>query len=297
MSKPAARLTDMHVCPMQTPAVVPIPHVGGPIVFPGEPRVLISGLPAARVGDFCICVGPPAPIVMGSATVMIGGKPAARVGDMTGHGGSIMPPGCPTVLIGDSGGGAGTPAAFTMSAARSAGAAFTPTSCAADGVKKDVEKSPLLFTGDPTKKSWIELELVDQKGKPVPYERYRIKVPGVDKPMEGFLDEKGLARVDGIDPGTCQISFPDLDAASWKPEKGPPAHPVKPIPPPVERRPTVKPNSAVLKISGRPTVKAPTAKLDVIKKPGIKGTSLGVHVIPGVEAPPSDFTVLPKPGA
>lgn len=75
MSQPAARITDMHVCPMQTPATPPVPHVGGPILPPGEPRALIGGLPAARVGDLCTCVGPPDTIVKGSPTVMIGGRP------------------------------------------------------------------------------------------------------------------------------------------------------------------------------------------------------------------------------
>ncbi|WP_158992493.1 PAAR domain-containing protein [Mucilaginibacter sp. L196] len=87
---PAARLTDFHECPMVTPALVPIPHVGGPIVGPGEPTVLIVGLPAARVGDMLVCVGPPDSIVKGSATVLIGGMPAARIGDQTAHGGQIM---------------------------------------------------------------------------------------------------------------------------------------------------------------------------------------------------------------
>lgn len=87
---PAARITDFHQCPMQTPAPVPIPHVGGPIYGPGEPTVLIGGLPAARVGDMCVCTGPPDSIVQGSTTVMIGGMPAARVGDATAHGGNIM---------------------------------------------------------------------------------------------------------------------------------------------------------------------------------------------------------------
>ena len=87
---PAARLTDFHECPMQTPAIVPIPHVGGPIVGPGEPTVLIGKLPAARVGDMLVCVGPPDTIVKGSSSVMIGGMPAARVGDTTAHGGSIL---------------------------------------------------------------------------------------------------------------------------------------------------------------------------------------------------------------
>lgn len=93
---PAARLTDMHVCPMVTGIV---PHVGGPITGPGAPTVLICFLPAAVVTDMCVCVGPPDTIVKGSMTVMIGNKPAARMGDMTAHGGSIVL-GAPTVLIG-----------------------------------------------------------------------------------------------------------------------------------------------------------------------------------------------------
>jgi len=99
MGKPAARLTDMHVCPMVTPGVPPIPHVGGPVMGPGVPTVLIGSMPAAVMGDMCTCVGPPDSIVLGSVTVLIGGKPAARMGDMTVHGGSIIA-GLPTVLIG-----------------------------------------------------------------------------------------------------------------------------------------------------------------------------------------------------
>jgi len=87
---PAARLTDFHQCPMVTPGVPPVPHVGGPIVGPGAPTVLIGGLPAAKVGDTLVCVGPPDSIIKGSATVMICGMPAARMGDTTAHGGSIM---------------------------------------------------------------------------------------------------------------------------------------------------------------------------------------------------------------
>ncbi len=71
--KPAARLTDMHTCPMVTPGTPPVPHVGGPITGPGSPTVLIGGLPAARVGDMAVCTGPPD---------------------------TIVPPGCPTVMIG-----------------------------------------------------------------------------------------------------------------------------------------------------------------------------------------------------
>ena len=93
---PAARISDMHVCPMVTGVV---PHVGGPITGPCVPTVLIGNLPAAVVGDLLVCVGPPDLIVTGSATVLIGGKPAARVGDSTAHGGSIVM-GCPTVIVG-----------------------------------------------------------------------------------------------------------------------------------------------------------------------------------------------------
>ncbi|RNF32351.1 type VI secretion protein [Massilia aurea] len=96
---PAARLTDMHACPMVTPGVPPIPHVGGPVIGPGVPTVLIGKLPAAVVGDACVCVGPPDSIVKGSATVMIGGRPAARMGDTCAHGGSVVI-GYATVLIG-----------------------------------------------------------------------------------------------------------------------------------------------------------------------------------------------------
>ncbi len=96
MSKPAARVGDPHVCPMVTALV---PHVGGPILPAGAPTVLIGGMPAARIGDMCLCTGPVDTIILGSATVLIGGSPAARLGDSTAHGGTIVG-GAPTVLIG-----------------------------------------------------------------------------------------------------------------------------------------------------------------------------------------------------
>ncbi|PPK88071.1 putative Zn-binding protein involved in type VI secretion [Neolewinella xylanilytica] len=96
---PAARLTDMHACPMVTPGVPPIPHVGGPVTGPGAPTVLIGGLPASVMGDMCTCVGPPDSVIKGSATVLITGKPAVRMGDSTAHGGTVVL-GLPTVMIG-----------------------------------------------------------------------------------------------------------------------------------------------------------------------------------------------------
>jgi len=86
----------MHVCPLSTG---PVPHVGGPVLPPGGVTVLIGGMPAARVGDMCVCAGPPDVIAAGSSTVLIGGLPAARMGDATAHGGVIVL-GCPTVMIG-----------------------------------------------------------------------------------------------------------------------------------------------------------------------------------------------------
>jgi uncharacterized Zn-binding protein involved in type VI secretion len=119
---PAARITDMHVCPMVTGLV---PHVGGPILPPCEPTVLIGGLPAARVTDMATCVGPPDVIAMGSPTVLIGNLMAARIGDLTAHGGNIVL-GCFTVMIGEIGmGGAGSPQAAIMSGAKKSGACFT----------------------------------------------------------------------------------------------------------------------------------------------------------------------------
>jgi uncharacterized Zn-binding protein involved in type VI secretion len=96
MGMPAARLTDMHVCPMVT---VLVPHVGGPIVGPGAPTVLIGALPAARISDMATCVGPPDVIALGSFTVLTMSMPQARIGDMTAHGGAIVL-GCFTVLVG-----------------------------------------------------------------------------------------------------------------------------------------------------------------------------------------------------
>jgi uncharacterized Zn-binding protein involved in type VI secretion len=95
MGLPAARVSDMHVCPMVT---VLVPHVGGPILPPGGMTTLIGGMPAARIGDMAVCVGPPDVIVLGSFTTLIGGMPAARIGDMTAHGGAIVQ-GSFTVLI------------------------------------------------------------------------------------------------------------------------------------------------------------------------------------------------------
>lgn len=96
MGMPAARLTDMHVCPMFTG---PVPHVGGPVVSPAAPTVLIANMPSAGAGSACVCVGPPDTIVMGSTTVLVGGMPCAKLTSSCAHGGTVVS-GAPTVLIG-----------------------------------------------------------------------------------------------------------------------------------------------------------------------------------------------------
>ncbi len=95
MGRPASRIGDMHVCPLLT---VLVPHIGGPVAI-GFPTVLTGMMPQARVGDMCVCVGPPDVIALGSFTVLVGGMPAARMGDLTAHGGTLIL-GYPTVLIG-----------------------------------------------------------------------------------------------------------------------------------------------------------------------------------------------------
>lgn len=147
MPAPAARLTDMHACPMVTPGVPPVPHVGGPIVSPGAPTVLISALPAARVSDMCVCVGPPDSIVMGSLGVLIAGLPAARIGDPTTHGGVIVA-GAPTVIIGDIGFAAGSLGALAMAAiSAGVGAATAALAAAAAAMGQKNPAVNLLTTG------------------------------------------------------------------------------------------------------------------------------------------------------
>lgn len=94
---PAARVGDMHLCPLVNPGGAP--HTGGPIAGPGAATVLIGGMPAARAADLATCAGPPDVLVPGSSTVLIGGMPAVRAGDTTAHGGTVLA-GLPTVMIG-----------------------------------------------------------------------------------------------------------------------------------------------------------------------------------------------------
>lgn len=126
----AARVGDHHTCPKCEPG--PVPHVGGPILPTGCPSVLIHDMPAARVGDRSMCVGPPDTIVMGEASVLIANKPAARVGDPTSHGGVIVA-GCGCVQIGQ------LAQAIVMRDAAKSGAAFCEE-CARKKAAEDAKK-------------------------------------------------------------------------------------------------------------------------------------------------------------
>ena len=190
---PAARLGDNHICPMQTPAVVPIPHVGGPITGPGVPNVMIEGMPAAVVGDVCLCVGPPSAIMKGSAGVLIAGRAAARVGDPTMHGGNILPPGAPTVLIGETGSGNSKPVVANV----------------AEG--DDPEGS----SGSTPKTTWLEIQMNDRGGFGVANTRFRLESPD-GQIIHGVTDGNGLARVEGLEPGNHKITFPDLPQDGFK---------------------------------------------------------------------------------
>ncbi|MCP4708156.1 MAG: hypothetical protein GY869_06000, partial [Planctomycetes bacterium] len=142
MGKPAARIGDMHTCPMATPATPPVPHVGGPILPPGCIKVLIGNRPAARVGDKAFCVAsPPDVIALGAFSVLIGGKPAARMGDTTMHGGKIAL-GCMTVLIGDSGASGGG-----SGGVQSGGGGVSTSKCTKEGHPVDVATGKVFTTG------------------------------------------------------------------------------------------------------------------------------------------------------
>ena len=190
---PAARLGDNHICPMQTPAVVPIPHVGGPIMGPGVPNVMIEGMPAAVVGDVCLCVGPPSAIMKGSAGVLIAGRAAARVGDPTMHGGNVLPPGAPTVIIGEMGSGN----AKSVVAKVAAGA-------------RDAASS--LSSAETT---WIEIQMNDRAGFGVANTKFKLETTD-GRIIHGVTDGNGLARVEGITPGNHKITFPDLPQDGFK---------------------------------------------------------------------------------
>ena len=201
MGQPAARIGDMHVCPMIT---VLVPHVGGPVVGPGCPTVLIGGMPAAVMGDLCTCVGPPDTIMLGSSGVMIGGKPAARMGDMCAHGGTVIL-GCPTVLIGETssgdGGGGGASVSGMSNSAQAVTAlnnqSLLDAAAAGDGL------APKSSDKDLT----AQFTLIDDAGKAVSNVDYEIETSDGAK-HTGKTDSSGKTEtISGFTSSQCAVRF------------------------------------------------------------------------------------------
>lgn len=221
---PAARISDLHTCPLVTGTV---PHVGGPILK-GEPTVVIGGMPAARIGDTVTCVGPTDTIIKGSPTVIIGGMPAARIGDSTMHGG-VITLGHMTTIIGDSGGGggggggaAGGPGGGEGAKAKKtdpskdektdpASKAIDPTSVIAAMVVASQTGTPLVAVPpeDETAedlRSKFALQVVDDlTSEPRPGVKVTITVPGQEE-QTYTTDAQGRIEIDDIDPGECDVT-------------------------------------------------------------------------------------------
>jgi uncharacterized Zn-binding protein involved in type VI secretion len=213
----------MHVCPMSTG---PVPHVGGIIVGPGSPTVLIGGMPAAVMGDMCICTGPPDSIILGSTGVFIGGKPAARMGDQCAHGGSIIL-GCMTVLIGEISSqvtlvmmsqalldakASLSPAVvqtitqvIAMKKAAEAGSAFAEQT----KIEEDKPAPP-----EKIEKGNLDFALLDDEDNPIEGVNYEVKLPDGNI-RKGKTDKDGKVSLKGIPTGSSDVSFPELDQSEW----------------------------------------------------------------------------------
>ena len=202
MGKPAARIGDMHVCPLVTGVV---PHVGGPVVGPGVPTVLIGGMPAVTMGDMCICTGPPDVIALGSAGVLIGGKPAARMGDITAHGGNIIL-GCFTVLIGESGGGGGGGGAASAKGSKM-GANQAKDSKNGQSLKEAAKKGEAI--ADKTNKDDFKAKfsLTNSKGEAQSGVKYEIKTSD-GQVHEGKTNSSGEPEnLSGYTTADCKVTF------------------------------------------------------------------------------------------
>ncbi len=208
MGMPAAIMNSFHMCPQVNPGVVPVPHVGGPVIATTA-TVLIGGLPAAVLGDTCICSGPPDKIIKGSAGVMFGGMPAARMLDNTAHGGMIMI-GVPTVLIGEAGGGGGGGAGGAMS--RIMNKSKQQGKKGLDEVnKKSLLEAAKNKDGLAPKSNQDDLKamftLVDEAHKGMSNVDYRIETHD-GKIVTGTTDSSGqTSPLSGYLPGDCRVTF------------------------------------------------------------------------------------------
>lgn len=227
MGFPAARVGDPHVCPMFT---VLVPHVGGVIMPPGCPTVMIGGQPAAVVGGMCACAtGPPAPIVMGSMGVMFGGMPAARMTSPHGHGGTIVM-GFPAVLIGDIGFSMIAMLAeiasfleglidFIFGASESVSGALAACAGMASGGAAGAAAGGVL--GPPPQRTidrhFFKAKLTLASGDPAVGQAYDLKLPD-GKIRRGHSRNDGMVVEAGLPAGKCELTLTDLDKDSWNVE-------------------------------------------------------------------------------
>ncbi len=214
---PAARIGDMHVCPMMTPGVPPIPHVGGPVTL-GSPTVLIGNMPAARMGDMLVCVGPPDTIVLGCPTVLIGeaGSGSASGGGGGGGGGG-----------GAGGGGAASAGSDTTSLLSEVAEAWKTTvevwqQGTATAVAAAKAGAALATGGSKEVKTqkghWIEFACVDSAGLPVGGVPYRFTAPD-GTVTESTLAGDGRIRRDGLTAGQGKIELLGISNARWSKAK------------------------------------------------------------------------------
>jgi len=206
MGKPAARVGDMHVCPLVNGLV---PHVGGPVLPAGVPNVLIGGQPAAVLGDMCVCTGPPDVIALGSSGVLIGGRPAARMGDTTAHGGMIVL-GCFTVLIGEMAGGGGSGkaggAAWVIEKGK-VGAAQAKNIINGKALKEAAQKGAAVAEKTTKEDFTATFTLNDEAQKAVAGRRYEIRT-GDGKTHEGKTNSSGATEpLQGYTTADCTVTF------------------------------------------------------------------------------------------
>lgn len=225
---PAARMGDMHVCPMLTPGVPPIPHVGGPIIL-GSPMVLIGGQPAARMGDMLTCVGPPDSIIMGCPTVLIGGGGS---GSASGGGASG----------GASKGGDASATQALSAEVDSAKKAITEIVNSAKEVTNTVIDTMISAAAsavagaatafsDNTESStkegfWVEYEFQDSAGNPVAGVAYDLTHPD-SKHSAGSISSDGKIKRDAQQPGQSSVKLTNLNNAKWSKEIAKPGEKIK----------------------------------------------------------------------
>jgi uncharacterized Zn-binding protein involved in type VI secretion len=212
---PAARITDMHTCPMVTGIV---PHVGGPILPPGAPTVLIDFLPAATVTTMATCVGPPDIIVKGSAGVFINFLPAARIGDLTAHGGVIVL-GSPTCIIGEIGSpspGAGGLGGVVAGMVASGATNFqsNPSQYSSPGAGSDDVQVPTTSPDPGTPEGRMDLAKSFYAETGWSEERISQHLRGIDfnQPVEVITLKKGDVVKQWVDPKSGIGSYFDADS-------------------------------------------------------------------------------------